>query len=100
MYSPAGMYSPLTNFTIDSNCKRNNWFGWPCDESTETLRRAYVAAPEGDARRAALVALQEHLWEVLPVIPIGEFVQPYAARGNVTGILKSHIIVFWNIAKG
>jgi len=96
----AGMYSPLTNFTIDSSCDGKNWFGWPCDEPTDVLRRAYVAAPDDAARRTALVALQRRLWEALPVIPAGEYVQPYAARSNITGVLKSHIIVFWNIEKG
>jgi len=51
------------------------------------------------ARRAALVALQQHLWQAVPVVPVGQYVQPYAARDTLSGILKSHIIVFWNIAK-
>jgi peptide/nickel transport system substrate-binding protein len=95
-----GMYSPLTAFGINSGCDGKNWFGWPCDEATETLRRAYVEARDEVARRDALVALERHLWEAVPLIPVGQFIQPYAARDNVSGVLKSHIIVFWNIAKG
>src|SRR5207302_8468333 len=53
--SGASVYSPLTNFTIDSGCGRTNWFGWPCDETAEKLRRAYIMAPDEDARRAALI---------------------------------------------
>jgi hypothetical protein len=33
------------------------------------------------------------------VVPVGQYTQPYAARNTLRGILKSHIIVFWNIAK-
>jgi peptide/nickel transport system substrate-binding protein len=95
----AGFYNPVTNFTIDSGCDGKNWFGWPCDEETQKLRRAYVDAPDDEARRVALVALQQHLWQAVPVVPVGQYVQPYAARDSLSGILKSHIIVFWNIAK-
>jgi peptide/nickel transport system substrate-binding protein len=95
----ASVYSPMTNFTIDSGCGHANWFGWPCDEPTEALRRAYLVAPDETARRAALVALHQRLWEALPTIPIGSYVTPYAARSNVHGILKSTPIVFWNIDK-
>jgi peptide/nickel transport system substrate-binding protein len=93
------VYSPVTNFTIDSGCGRTNWFGWPCDEQSEALRRDYLRAPDQTARRAALVALHQRLWEALPTIPIGSYVTPYAARKNVHGILKSNPIVFWNIDK-
>ena len=95
----ASVHSPVTNFTIDSGCGRSNWFGWPCDEPTEALRREYLLAPDDTARRAALVALHRRLWEALPTIPIGQYVTPYAARSNVHGILKSTPIVFWNIDK-
>ena len=58
-----------------------------------------VAAGEA-AQRDALVALQRRLWESVPLIPVGQFIQPNAWRNSVGGILKSHIIVFWNIEKG
>jgi peptide/nickel transport system substrate-binding protein len=95
----AGMYNPVTNFTVDSECGGKSWFGWPCDEETQKLRQAYVDAPDAETRRVALAALQQHLWQAVPVVPVGQYVQPYAARDTVSGILKSHIIVFWNIAK-
>jgi peptide/nickel transport system substrate-binding protein len=93
------VYSPPTNFTIDSDCSRTNWFGWPCDREVEKLRAAYMTAPDESARREALVALHKRLWESLPTIPIGSFVTPYAALSSVHGILKSTPIVFWNIDK-
>jgi peptide/nickel transport system substrate-binding protein len=95
----ASVHSPVTNFTIDSGCARSNWFGWPCDDVSEKLRATYVTAPDETARRAALVALHQRLWETLPTIPVGQYVTPYAARSNVRGILKSNPIVFWNIEK-
>src|SRR5438067_2793205 len=97
--SGASVHAPITNFTIDSGCGRTNWFGWPCDEEAEKLRRAYMTAADEVARRNALVALHRRLWESLPTIPVGSYVTPYAARSNVKGILKSNPIVFWNIDK-
>ena len=95
----AGFHSPVTNNAIASGCDRTNWFAWPCDEPTEALRRDYLMAADGATRQAVLIALHRRLWESLPVIPIGQYVTPYAARGNVHGILKSTPIVFWNIDK-
>jgi peptide/nickel transport system substrate-binding protein len=95
----ASVYSPLTNFTINSGCGRTNWFGWPCDEETERLRAAYAVALHDNARQAVLAALHRRLWESLPTIPIGQYVTPYAARSNVHGIRKSNPLVFWDVEK-
>ena len=93
------MSSPVTNFTINSACDGKNWFGWPCDAKTEELRTAYIRAANEGADKAALEALHRRLWEALPDIPVGQYTQPYAWRSNVTGVLRSPLLVFWNIAK-
>jgi len=94
-----GMSSPLTNFAINSSCAGDNWFGWPCDPKTEELRSAYIRAAEEGPSRAALEALHRHLWEALPDIPVGQYIQPWAWRSNVSGVLRAHLFVFWNIDK-
>ncbi len=93
------MASPLSNFTINSACDGKNWFGWPCDAKTEELRAAYIRAANEGADPAALEALHRHLWQALPDIPIGQYTQPFAWRSNVTGVLRSPLLVFWNITK-
>jgi len=94
-----GMSSPLTNFAINSSCGGDNWFGWPCDAKTEELRSAYIRAADEAPSRAALEALHRHLWEELPDVPVGQYVQPWAWRSNVTGVLRANLFVFWNIDK-
>ncbi|MBI3516911.1 MAG: ABC transporter substrate-binding protein [Proteobacteria bacterium] len=94
-----GMYSPLTNFAINASCEGNAWFGWPCDERAEALRLAYVRAPDEPARRQALEALHARLWEVIPMVPTGQFKQPHAWRNTVSGVLRASSAVFWNIEK-
>jgi peptide/nickel transport system substrate-binding protein len=93
------MFSPLTNFAINSGCAGDNWFGWPCDAKTEELRSVYIRAADEAPSRAALEALHRHLWEALPDIPVGQYIQPWAWRSNVTGVLRANLIVFWNIDK-
>ncbi|MBV9523014.1 MAG: ABC transporter substrate-binding protein, partial [Alphaproteobacteria bacterium] len=93
----SAMYLPLTNFTIDSTCDKA-WFGWPCDEKSEELRTAYIRADDTQ-RKAALEALHQRLWEAMPTILVGQYRQPYAWRKNVTGLLHSTIIAFWNVDK-
>jgi peptide/nickel transport system substrate-binding protein len=93
------MASPVSNFTINSACDGKNWFGWPCDTKTEELRLAYIRAANEGADPAALEALHRHLWQALPDIPVGQYTQPFAWRSNVSGVLRSPLLVFWNITK-
>ena len=95
----ATMSSPVTNFTINSSCDGKNWFGWPCDAKTEALRAAFIQSADEGPSQPALEALHRHLWEALPDIPLGQYVQPFAWRSNVSGVLRAHLLVFWNIDK-
>jgi peptide/nickel transport system substrate-binding protein len=94
-----GMYLPLTNFAINTSCEGNAWFGWPCDERAEALKLAYVRAPDEAARRQALDALHARLWEVIPLVPTGQYKQPHAWRSSVSGMLRAATAVYWNIEK-
>jgi len=93
------MYDPLTDFALTTSCDRSGWFGWPCDEQAEALRRDYVRAPDESARGATLEALQRRLWQVVPFVPLGQYRQPLAWRDNVRGMLTATINVYWNIEK-
>jgi peptide/nickel transport system substrate-binding protein len=93
------MFNPLTNFAISMACGGKSWFGWPCDEATEALIRDYVRAPDEAARREALETLHKHLWEVVPLVTVGQYTQPLAWRNNVSGLLTANVNVYWNIEK-
>ena len=95
----AGMSSPITNFGTDESCGGKNWFGWPCDEEAERLRGTYIEAPDEVSQGKALEALHARLWQALPMIPVGQYRQPFAWRKNVTGLLKANVIAFWNVSK-
>jgi peptide/nickel transport system substrate-binding protein len=93
------MFSPLTNFGVGMACGGKSWFGWPCDEQAEELQRAYVRAPDEASRRAALEALHKRLWEVVPLVTVGQYTQPLAWRNNVSGLLTANVNVYWNVEK-
>ncbi|HEX3347202.1 MAG TPA: ABC transporter substrate-binding protein [Acetobacteraceae bacterium] len=93
------MHSPLTNIGTAMTCDGKNWVGWPCDETAEKLRAAFLQANGLEAQKAAAVTLQAHLAEVQPYRVLGQYDQPVAMRADLSGFLMSPVIVYWNIAK-
>jgi peptide/nickel transport system substrate-binding protein len=92
------MHHPLTNVGTNMSCSRKNFAGWPCDARAEELRQAFLDADEAD-QPAALDKLHRYLALVQPYRVLGQYDQPSALRTNVTGLLTSPVIVYWNIDK-
>jgi peptide/nickel transport system substrate-binding protein len=59
----------------------------------------YVRETDPTARQQLLEAMHKRLWEVLPYVPLGQFKQPFLWRRNVTGVLRTSNLVYWNIDK-
>jgi peptide/nickel transport system substrate-binding protein len=97
--SGTGMWTPLLNVTINTNCEQRNYLGWPCDERIERLRADYAAEPDEARRRVILDELSTALWEFLPVILTGTYYSPFAWRREVTGVIRTAPLVFWNLEK-
>ena len=92
------MHHPLTNIGTNMACDGKNFAGWPCDEEAERLRQAFLDADDA-SRPAALEKLHRRLAEMQPYRVLGQYDQPAALRANITGLLSSAVIVYWNIAK-
>ena len=92
------MFNPMTNLGTNMACDRKNFVGWPCDPAAEKLRQAFMDA-DNAARPAALEALHRHLADVQPYHVIGESYQPVAYRADLTGVLASPVVTYWDIAK-
>jgi len=95
----AQLSSPLTSPSTITTCDGKNFPGWPCDQVEEDMRLRYIREPDPEKRSALLVEMHKRLWEVLPYLPLGQFVQPFLWRSNVTGVLRSNVLAFWNISK-
>jgi len=93
------MHSPLTNIGTNMSCDQKNFAGWPCDEEAEKLRQAFLDAADDGARHGAAETLHKRLAEMQPYRVLGQYDQPIAFRSNVSGILESPVVVYWNIDK-
>jgi len=93
-------FQPLTNIATDLTCETRTWGAGPCDETTERLKDALASATSGAAQRVALEALNRRLWQVVPLILLGQFRQPAAWRSNLVGLVRPSLVpVFWNVEK-
>ena len=92
------MAHPLNNIGINMDCSRKNFSGWPCDPAADALRLAFLDA-DAAHRPAALEALHRALADSAPYRVMGQAEQLVAFRRNVTGVMSSPVIAYWNIDK-
>ena len=95
----SSMFHPLMNIGLDQSCEGKNWPGFPCDPVGEALRQKFLVAPDEAARKAVFEDLEKRAWQFLPYIPAGQFDVVNAYRSNVTGVLDSAYLAYWNIEK-
>ena len=50
-------------------------------------------------RLALLTDMHRRLWDVVPYLPLGQFIQPFLWRSNISAVLRSNVLAFWNISK-
>jgi peptide/nickel transport system substrate-binding protein len=93
------MNSPLTNTPTPTPCDQSNWFGWPCDEELEKIRLEFFTAATPEEQKAVVDRLQARFYEVVPYLPVGQFLAPIAYRNNLSGVLDTVRLVLWNIEK-
>jgi peptide/nickel transport system substrate-binding protein len=54
--------------------------GWPDDEKLEALRAAWFAATDEATRREIAAQIQQRAFEVVPFIPLGQYLARTAVR--------------------
>ncbi|WP_187829962.1 ABC transporter substrate-binding protein [Siccirubricoccus phaeus] len=75
------------------------WFGWPDDPEMERMRDAWMDGTDEAELRRLDQAIQRRAFETVPFIPLGQYFPPSAWRGNLRGLLKGPVPVFWNVEK-
>lgn len=99
-YSLGGTwFNPLTNVALNASCGATNFAGFPCDAEGEVLREKVLAAGDDAGRMAAFQDFQRRMWQFIPYVPVGQFDMVNAYRSNISGILDSYVIAYWNIEK-
>jgi len=75
------------------------WAGWPEDARIEELRNRFLDAADPAEQRRIAMDLQARAFEVVPFVPLGQFVQPTAFRRSVQGIVNAPVPFFWGVSK-
>lgn len=74
------------------------WFGWPDDAELEAARAEYAKAGSPEEKAEIAARVQERLYAIGASGHLGQFFTPVAYRNNVTGLIKSPVQFFWNMA--
>ncbi|MCO6419330.1 ABC transporter substrate-binding protein [Siccirubricoccus sp. KC 17139] len=93
------MMSPATHGMLRGGGVAGGSPGWLTSPRLEALRAAFFAAPDAAAQKAVAEQLQLQLWQDVPYVPLGQFIQPVAYRRSLTGMLDG-APVFTNLRKG
>jgi len=90
--------NPLSNpFLVATGHPSAAW-GWPTDPQTEELRLKFATAAP-DRRKEIATAIQVRAYEQVLYLPLAQFTTPSAWRNNLEGVLKSPVMLLYNIEK-
>jgi peptide/nickel transport system substrate-binding protein len=91
--------NPLSNpFLVALSAPASAW-GWPTDSKTEELRLKFATAPDVATRQAIAAEIQARAYEQVLYLPLAQFTAPSAWRDNLQGVLKSPVMLLYNIDK-
>jgi peptide/nickel transport system substrate-binding protein len=91
--------SPLSNpFLVATGHPTAAW-GWPTDPTIEELRLKFATAADPAARKALAQQIQVRAYEQVLYVPLSQFTTPSAWRNNLSGVLKSPVMLLYNIEK-
>ena len=91
--------NPMSNpFLVATGHPTAIW-GWPTDPAIEELRLKFSKAEAPNERRDIAAAIQTRAYEQVLYLPLAQFTAPSAWRTNLTGVLKSPVMLLHNIEK-
>lgn len=96
----ADILNPVIHTGMSAGCAEKAWFGWPCDAKLEEMRSAFARETDPEKQKQLAEDIQVRNYEV--VVTHGNFgtwFNPVAYRDNVTGMIRSPVQFFWNMAK-
>ncbi|MBW8904758.1 MAG: ABC transporter substrate-binding protein [Betaproteobacteria bacterium] len=92
------IWNPLANPAVGALGEKS-WFGWPSDAELEKLRDQFARETDEPKKKALAESIQTRAFEIATHAPLGEFIEPLAARRNVTGFVTGPGNLYWNIKK-
>ncbi|MGH7006618.1 MAG: ABC transporter substrate-binding protein, partial [Alphaproteobacteria bacterium] len=92
------LLDPVTNPAL-SGAGERAWFGWPTDPEMEKLRDDFARESDPIKQKVLAAAIQKRAFDMVPYVPLGQALTPYAYRKTLTGILDGPQAILWNIDK-
>jgi peptide/nickel transport system substrate-binding protein len=92
------IWNPLTNPAV-SGLGEKSWFGWPSDGEIERLRDQFARETDEAKKKSLAEAIQARAFEIGTHAPLGEYVNPLAARKNISGFVTGPGNLYWNLKK-
>ena len=92
------IWNPIANPAVGALGEKS-WFGWPADAELEKLRDQFARETDEAKKKALAEQVQARAFEIGTHAPLGEYVNPLAARRNITGFVTGPGNLYWNIRK-
>ena len=93
------IWNPIANAALDGKGEKSGWFGWAKDDRLEELRAQFMRATDDAKKKKLAEAIQTRAFEIATHAPLGEYVQPVAARKNISGFFVTNSNIYWNLKK-
>lgn len=93
------VWSPIANPTMDTRGDKSGWFGWASDDKMIEIRNAFMRATDEPTKKKLADQLHARAFEVATHAPLGEYMQPMAARKNISGFFITNSNLYWNLKK-
>ena len=90
---------PLSNPFLVAVGPPASAYGWPTDPTIEALKIKFATAPDLAVRKAVAADIQKRAYEQVLYLPLAQFTTPSAWRDNLNGVLKSPVMLLYNIEK-
>ena len=93
------VWNPISNPTMDTRGEKSTWFGWATDDKLVELRNQFMRATDEGAKKKLADQIHARAFEVGTHAPLGEYMQPMAARKNISGFFVTNGNIYWNLKK-
>ncbi len=91
--------NPVTHTGMSAGGTERAWFGWPDDPKLEELRDAFSKETDPVKQKALADEIHARAMTIVTHANFGTWFNPVAYRDNISGLIKSPVQFFWNVAK-
>lgn len=92
------IWNPIANPAVGAMGEKS-WFGWPSDDEIEKLRDQFARETDATRKKTLAEDIQARAFAIGTHAPLGEYIEPLAARRNITGFVTGPGNLYWNIKK-